>query len=268
MGACSISRPGPRRSPRARDGWILRTFVVWAFCSGLQPLSASMTFASADHLDMGLSKENYQENTIPRGWTLRRWPGQTARASAQWIIDGGVRAVRLHSKATLTFLEKTVRIDIKKYPVVSWKWKVENILSGIDERTNEGDDHPIRIFFVFEPDKAEQSLWFRLRRFIYLDRVHGHPFGGRFTEYLWSSHLEAEEIINDPGKAWQKLMVVEGGSSKLNQWLSYRRNLYQDFKALYNEEPRDLIFVGILNDTDQSRQEATSYVADLKFSKN
>lgn len=268
MGACCISRPEAHRSPRANESWTKRILVAWALCSAAQLLSASIALAAGDFLDLGLSKESYQENTVPRGWTLRKWPGQTAGASAQWTVDDGVYAVRLHSKATLTFLEKTVRININDYPVVSWKWKVENILSGIDERTKQGDDHPIRIFFVFEPDKTEQSLWFRLRRFVYLDRIHGHPFGGRFTEYVWSSHLEAGESINDPGKTWQKLMVVEGGSSKLNQWLSYRKNLYQDFKALYKEKPRDLIFIGVLNDTDQSGQEATSYIADLKFSKN
>jgi hypothetical protein len=79
--------------------------------------------------------------------------------------------------------------------------------------------------------------------------------------------LEAGEVIRDPGKSWQKLMVVEGGPSKLGQWLSYERNLYQDFKKLYNEEPRRLIFIGILNDTGQTGQAATSYIADLKFSK-
>ena len=268
MGVCSISRPGAHRSPQCNGRWTEAALVVWAFCSGVGSLFPSGAIAAGGFLDMGLSKENYQENTIPRGWTLRRWPGQTAGASAQWTIDDGVHAVRLHSKAALTFLENTVRININEYPVVSWRWKAENILAGIDERMKEGDDHPIRIFFVFEPDEAKQSLWFRLKRFIYLDRIHGHPFGGRFTEYLWSSHLEAGEIINDPGKTWQKLMVVEGGSSKLNQWLSYRRNLYQDFKSLYNEEPRDLVFIGILSDTDQSRQEVTSYIADLKFSKN
>jgi hypothetical protein len=102
-------------------------------------------------------------------------------------------------KAALTFLERTVDIDIKKYPVVSWKWKVENILRGIDERTMEGDNHPVRIFFVFAPEASKYSLWFRLKRFLYLDRIHGHPSGGRFTEYLWSSHLKPGDVINDPG---------------------------------------------------------------------
>lgn len=60
-------------------------------------------------------------------------------------------------------------------------------------------------------------------------------------------------------------MVIEGGSSNLGRWLSYSKNLYEGFKKLYGEEPRRLIFIGILNDTDQTGQEAVSYIADLKF---
>lgn len=62
-------------------------------------------------------------------------------------------------------------------------------------------------------------------------------------------------------------MGIEGGNLELGKWLSYERNLYQDFKQLYGEEPRRLIFIGILNDTDQTGMEAVSYVADLRFRK-
>jgi len=62
-------------------------------------------------------------------------------------------------------------------------------------------------------------------------------------------------------------MVLEGGSENIGKWLLYKRNLYDDFKKLYGEEPRRLIFIGILNDTDQTGQEATSYIADLMFHK-
>lgn len=57
-----------------------------------------------------------------------------------WAVDDGVKAVRLYSKAALTFLEKRVDIDNSEFQVVSWRWKVENILHGIDERTVQGDD--------------------------------------------------------------------------------------------------------------------------------
>lgn len=218
-------------------------------------------------IDMGLSARNFQKGEIPEGWTLRQGflHPATENAEAKWVKEDGVASVKLHSNDALTFLEKTVNIDIKKYPIVSWKWKVVNLLTGINERIPSGDDHPIRLFFVFAPDESEQSLWFRFKRFLYLDRVHGHPIGGKFTEYLWSSHLQAGEVIPDPGKPAQKLMVVEGGSKNLGKWLSYRRNLYDDFKKLYGQEPTRLIFIGILNDTDATGQEAVSYITDLYF---
>jgi hypothetical protein len=216
-------------------------------------------------IDLGLSSKFYEEGQIPKEWNLRKRLGRTKRASAKWVHSNSIPAVKLHSKDTLTFLEKRVNINIRDFPIVTWKWKVENVLEDIDERTVEGDDHPIRIFFVFEPDSSNQSFWFRAKRFLYLDRIHGHPMGGRFTEYLWSSHLQPGDIINDPAKPWQKLMVIEGGKSNLGKWLSYERNLYEDYKRLYGGEPRQLIFIGILNDTDQTGQEAVSYIADLIF---
>jgi len=218
-------------------------------------------------LGMGLSSSDYNHKELPEGWRLRHWSAATWNGDARWVNDNGKNVVKLHSKNALTFLEKTVDIDISHYPVISWRWKVENDLKSIDENTVAGDDHPIRLFFVFEPDEDRQSSWFRVKRFFYLDRIHGHPFGGRFTEYLWSSHLLPEDVIKDPGKPRQKLLVADSGKEKLGQWMSYQRNLYDDFKKLYNEEPRRLVFIGILNDTDHSGQEATSYIADLTFSR-
>ncbi len=242
------------------------TAVLFILVGGT--VTSTTALASQDVLDTGLSTESYRQDEIPAGWKLRQSSSASKRGKAQWSVNDDVHAVRLYSDAALTFLEKTVNIDVKEHPIVSWKWKIENTLQGIDERTHAGDDHPIRIFFVFEPDDSKQSWWFRFKRFLYLDWAHGHPFGGGFTEYVWSSHLEAGETINDPDKPSQKLMVVEGGERNVGQWRSYERNLYQDFLSLYGEEPRRLIFIGILNDTDQTGQTATSYIAGLKFSKH
>ncbi len=229
---------------------------------------STVSSANQHALDIGFSKDSFRANEIPAGWNLRKTSTASKRGVAQWFVDDGVHAVRLYSDAALTFLQKTVNIDLKEYPVVSWRWKIENTLPGIDERTHAGDDHPIRIFFVFDPDDSKQSLWFRLKRFLYLDWAHGHPYGGGFTEYVWSSHLAVGETIDDPGNPSQKLMVVDGGDEHVGKWRSYKRNLFEDFLSLYGREPRRLIFIGVLNDTDQTGQTATSYIADLMFSKN
>ncbi|MFZ5862352.1 MAG: DUF3047 domain-containing protein [Nitrospirota bacterium] len=219
-------------------------------------------------IDLGLSSRDYREGQVPSGWTLRKWFGLPKGASAAWAIENGVPAVKLRSNGALTFLEKWVDIDIQAHPVVTWKWRVRNILQRIDETTKAGDDHPIRLLFVFAPDESRQSVWFRFKRFVYLDRVHGHPMGSRFIEYLWSSRLRAGDVIDDPGKSGQKLVVVESGSTNLGRWLSYQRNLYREFQTLYGEEPRRLVKIGIINDTDQTAQEAVSYIVDLTFGRS
>lgn len=239
----------------------LPLFLATVFCSLI------LAEGPQKVIQLGLSEPDYEAGKEPAGWRLRKTFGPRKGARAEWVIEDGIRAVKLQSRGNLTFLEKRVDIDLKRFPVVSWKWKVENILDGIDERSPEEDDHPIRIFFVLDPDTEKQSLGFRLKRFLYLDRAHGHPMGGRFTEYLWSSHLQTGDIIEDPRKPHQKLMVIEGGTGNLGRWLSYKRNLYEDFKNLYRDEPRRLIFIGVLNDTDQTGQEAVSYIADLGFEK-
>ncbi len=219
-------------------------------------------------IDLGISAKYYEEGKLPQGWRLKsRIPGIYKAGEAGWVMDEGVPAIKFHSKDALTFMEKDVDIDVREYPVVSWKWKVENILKDINERKQSGDDHPIRIFLVFAPDPARQSWWFKVRRFVYLDRIYGHPAGGRFTEYLWSSYLKPGEVINDPEHHEDRLITVEGGSGNLGKWLSYRRNLYEDYKSLYNEEPTRLVFIGIIDDTDDTGQEATSYITDLIFEK-
>jgi hypothetical protein len=118
-----------------------------------------LTYAGAQAgervMGLGLSAEHFRAGEVPRGWKLRKFPGRTKGARAEWVTEDGVRSVKLSSRANLTFLEKTVNIDISEYPVVAWKWKVENILEGNDERTREGDDHPVRLFFVFEPDESK-----------------------------------------------------------------------------------------------------------------
>lgn len=250
-----------------RQGVLERVICMVIFIVNIliQSITCVVASQNQDIMNLGLTDTDFQKGVIPAGWHLRSGFWRKGEYSAIWVEKDDEKAVKLHSQNGLCFLEKEVDIDIKAFPIVSWKWRVENILQNIDERTVAGDDHPIRIFFVFEPDKTKQSFWFRLKRFLYLDAAHGHAMGGRFTEYLWSSHLKKGEIIKDPKKPRQKLMVVEGGAENVGKWLVYEKNLYEDFKRLYNEEPRRLIFIGILNDTDATGLEATSYIADLEF---
>ena len=63
------------------------------------------------------------------------------------------------SEASASGLIKPVVIDPKEFPIVRWRWKIDNVLQHSDVALKEGDDFPARLYFTFEydPDKVSFS---------------------------------------------------------------------------------------------------------------
>jgi hypothetical protein len=59
------------------------------------------------------------------------------------------------------------------------------------------------------------------------------------------------------------MVVVESGPERLGQWLTYRRNVLEDYRRAFGEEPGDLVAVGVLTDTDNTQQRARSWYGDI-----
>jgi hypothetical protein len=63
------------------------------------------------------------------------------------------------------------------------------------------------------------------------------------------------------------MIVVESGETNLNQWLNEERNLYEDYKKAFDEEPPMISGVAIMTDTDNTGESATAYYGDILFKK-
>ena len=83
------------------------------------------------------------------GWWHRTfWTGRAALFS---LADkGGIAALRVSTDNSASMLQRFVHIDLAAYPLLSWQWLIEKpIDSVVDERTDDGDDHPARLFIAF-----------------------------------------------------------------------------------------------------------------------
>jgi len=63
------------------------------------------------------------------------------------------------------------------------------------------------------------------------------------------------------------MFVVESGSAKLNQWVSEERNVYEDYKKAFKEEPPMISGVAIMTDTDNTAESAIAFYGDIIFKK-
>ena len=64
-----------------------------------------------------------------------------------------------------------------------------------------------------------------------------------------------------------KMIVVESGRSLVNQWVTEERNVYEDYRKAFGEEPPMVSGVAIMTDTDNTGESAIAYYGDIVFKK-
>ena len=65
-----------------------------------------------------------------------------------------------------------------------------------------------------------------------------------------------------------KMVILKNKDSESQQWHVEERNIYEDYKKAFGEEPKDVISVAIMTDTDNTSAMAESYYGDIVVAKS
>jgi hypothetical protein len=85
--------------------------------------------------------------------------------------------------------------------------------------------------------------------------------------YIWESKAPVGTMVPNPYTDRVMMFVVESGSAKLHQWVNEERNVYEDYKKAFGEEPPMISGVAIMTDTDNTGESAIAYYGNILFSK-
>jgi hypothetical protein len=69
--------------------------------------------------------------------------------------DGDKSILRAESNASASAIVYRKDFLVYDYPVVRWRWKINNIYKNVDPETKSGDDYPIRIYIIFQYNPNE-----------------------------------------------------------------------------------------------------------------
>ncbi len=204
------------------------------------PLSAK---ADKDRLIITNFSQGVDEKGVPLGWELKEKEG-----SPTFRLEKEEDAYVLHfiSKNSSFGLTKEIDVDIKEYPYLNFRWKVKELPSNGDFRKKETDDQAAQIYVVFG-------------RFKFLAKIVG---------YLWET--TAPKLITGISPVWNKtrLIVLESGPEKIGKWVWEKRNIYDDYKLLYDKEPPKTNLISIYINSQHTKSRAESYFGEIYFSKN
>jgi hypothetical protein len=176
------------------------------------------------------------------GWQTKVFAGETRYALEK---SQGRLGLRADSNATASGHYREININLEKTPMLNWKWKVDNVLTGIDERTRVGDDYAARVYVVFSGGLA---FW-----------------RTRAINYVWSS--------NQPvGSSWPsaytdnvRMIAVQSGLKQIGQWVNEKRNISTDYQHVFGEKARKIDAIAIMTDTDNSGKSAIAWYGDIWF---
>jgi len=83
--------------------------------------------------------------------------------------------------------------------------------------------------------------------------------------YIWGTKTPVGTIVENAFTDLARMIIVESGPQKIGEWLDEERNVYEDYKKAFGEEPPMINGVAIMSDTDNTKERATAYYGDIMF---
>ena len=143
-------------------------------------------------------------------------------------------------------LGKEIKIDLNKTPFINITWKIEKDIPGIDETAKKGHDFAARVFVIKKTGATALS--------------------NRAVNYVFSSNQDVGS--NSPSPYTKKSVdnVLATTKTNLNEWVTVKANVKDDFKKFHNLDVNELDGIAIMSDTDNSKQKSITYYQNIYFS--
>ena len=168
------------------------------------------------------------------------FPNRPRHTEFAFVEDEGRTVLRARANASTSGIARAIAVDPRRHPILSWRWKVMNLIAKSDMNTKAGDDFPARLYVSFNG----------LRRALC---------------YVWDGRRAPGSIAPNAYSERVQMVVADSGPALLARWVSHERDWTADFRRAFGEEPQQTDGVIVSADTDNTGESAESYFGDVAF---
>ncbi|MDO8643635.1 MAG: DUF3047 domain-containing protein [bacterium] len=158
---------------------------------------------------------------------FRTYPFQRGKAEKVYQIrkegeNGYLQAVDNRDLSVAIFREFSW--DLKKYPMISWKWRAQVLPEEGDERfgPNQKNDSACGVYVIFG------------------------KYSGRALKYVWSTLAPVGTVVHKKENLF--IFVKNSGTSEKGSWQDVHVNVLEDYKKVFGQEPSNPTGIGFLTD--------------------
>ena len=211
-------------------------------------------------------------STITVGSALREWRFQALRGVKNatkyaYVHDDALNETVLEASADAAAGALTYRFegDAQVSSILRFKWRPGNLIASSDPKTKAGDDYVARIYITFASDPERASLREKTENAI-ANTIYGEAPPHAALSYVFTHKAKLGEIITSPFTARAKTIVVDADPESVGKWKSFTRNIYDDYKRAFGEEPTRISGIAIMVDTDNTGEKASARFGDVTLS--
>ncbi len=247
--------------------YFLPNFVLslWTVLICIPPLSFAES-TSPSILEVGQFSQEEPGTALPTGWEPLTFDKIKDHTHYELVKDKKKTVIKAMSVASSSGLTKAISIDPKEFPIVQWRWKIENVFKKGNVNRKDGDDYPARLYITFAYDD-ERVGFFEKAKYETAKLLYGQypPLGA--INYIWESNSPVGTVVPNPYTDRVQMFVTESGSNKLGEWVTEEQNVYEDYLQAFGEEPPKISGVAIMTDSDNTQESAIAYFGDITFKK-
>ena len=179
--------------------------------------------------------------------SLDEWREKILRGKVEYGLEeiDGSSYIRAKSLRTASALYHDIKIDMKKRPILSWKWRVDRFPKRNLPETIEGkkeEDFAARVYVMFPAAFFTNS---------------------KAIEYIWAETLPKNTTGESGYSKNIKIIILESGKS--DDWVYEKRNIYEDYVKLFGKEPRlNVGSIAFMTDSDSTKTEANAVYDEIE----
>lgn len=228
-------------------------FLIASFFAGGQLHAAEKVFLREDF-----------ENLDAWEPLLFREIQQHTRYAVEKQESSNVLVARSDNSASALVCKQT--FNVAEFPIIRWRWKVDTVYAKGNYRLKSGDDYPVRVYVLFAFDPETAGIGLKLKYGI-VKTLYGRYPPHSSLNYIWANRPEETKPVVSPFTDRSIMIPLQQGSQNVGRWMMETVNVLEDFRRFFNVDPPPRATLAIMNDSDNTGENATSYIEFIEVLK-
>ena len=204
-------------------------------------------------------------NSLVR-WKPLTFPKIKKHSTYTIIKENNKNILKAESNSSASGIILKEKFNVYTYPVVKWKWKIDNVYKSGDARFKTGDDYPIRVYIIFKYNPEKANLATRAQ-YSAAKLLYGEYPPHSSLNYIWANRKHPSEILTSPYTDRSKMITLQYGESRKGEWIEEKVNILNDYRKSFGEDPPEIAAIAIMNDSDNTGESSAAYIEYIEIGK-